>query len=162
MIKIEISQTEAHHNLTQYWRGKKIHMSRLDRTPRKFSITLIDKYVDQLILILPMKTYMSTTNKRIICILNRRIFYINQNNQLTWTSMNYQPSYFPRPSYSPRENTIRMYGLDMYHRKFDISPEDKYQDQLTLTRSMKRNNSITNNVSIKNKTQKESALEWTK
>ena len=63
---------------------------------------------------------------------NWKIYKINQNNILISTSINNQPSPSPWTSWITHGKKIRMSSLDMDHRKFDITPEEKYQDQWTM------------------------------
>ena len=49
-------------------------------------------------------------------------------------------------------NQIRMFGLDMTHRKFANPPRDKFQYQWTLVWLMPTKRSTTNNTKMKDKT----------
>ena len=58
---------------------------------------------------------------------------LNPINKLIMTSETTQPATSPRPSTNPREDQSRIYDLDTFHRQFSNTPEDKFQDQWTLT-----------------------------
>ena len=81
----------------------------------------------------------STTNNRRLEIVTRGIHYINQSNKLKQKSMKTQPAPSPRPSTNLRGKQIRISGLCTTHRQFEITPEDKFQDQSTLILSMLTN-----------------------
>ena len=54
----------------------------------------------------------------------------------------------------------RMSSLDMANRQFSNTPEDKFQDQLTLLHIMQTNRSTINNENIKTKTPNNNTPQW--
>ena len=60
---------------------------------------------------------------------NLKDIYINKSHQLKKNNLNTQPSPSPQTSIDLRENKICMSGLDTAYRKFDNTPEEKFQDQ---------------------------------
>ena len=68
--------------------------------------------------------------------------------------MNTQPAPSPQPSTNLQGDKIRMSGFDTAHRKLSNTPEDRFQDQLMLIRSMQTNRSEINDANIITKTPK--------
>ena len=65
--------------------------------------------------------------------------------------MNTQSAPSTLPSTKLRWKKIHMYGLDMDYRQFTNTPEDKFQDQLTLIRLVQKNISTINDTKMINK-----------
>ena len=64
--------------------------------------------------------------------------------------MNTQLISSSRPSSSLCGNKIRVYGLDMSHRQFSITPKYKYQDKWVLIQSTQKKLTIKcNNIEAK-------------
>ena len=74
--------------------------------------------------------------------------------------MNTQPAPLPQPSTNMWGKQTRMSSLDMANRQFSNTPEDKFQDQLTLLHIMQTNRSTINNENIKTKTPNNNTPQW--
>ena len=73
------------------------------------------------------KTNVNENQKEELGIIDLKLF-----SQLITTSATTQLSPLPQPSKNLRGEKIRMYDLYMSHRKFPITPEEKFKDQQTL------------------------------
>ena len=86
----KITQPEPFSRPYSITQGKQICISGLDTAHGKFSITLEGKYQYKLMLIRSIQKHRLTISKWSLGQLTWKIFYTNQNNQLTWTSTNTQ------------------------------------------------------------------------